>query len=159
MLSNEKLLLSLWTQNCYYNMKIINNEKEKIRLFNWYSWHCELPWWLRQAVGKKSACSARIWVRFLGWEDPLEKGTATHSCILAWRIPWTEEPGGLQSMGSQRVGHDWVTFTLNFHLTLQGFGEGGIYQRGALHPEMSPLPSAWDQSWKINRRGSVSLHL
>ena len=47
-----------------------------------------------------------IWVRFLGWEDPLEKGTATHSCILAWRIPWTEEPGGLQSMGSQRVGHD-----------------------------------------------------
>ena len=40
------------------------------------------------------------------WEDPLEKGTATHSSILAWRIPWTEEPGGLQSMGSQRVGHD-----------------------------------------------------
>ena len=40
------------------------------------------------------------------WEDPLEKGTATHSSILAWRIPWTEEPGGLQSMGSQTVGHD-----------------------------------------------------
>ena len=45
-------------------------------------------------------------VRFLGWEDPLEKGTATHSSILAWRIPWTEEPGKLQSMGLQRVGHD-----------------------------------------------------
>ena len=45
-------------------------------------------------------------VRSLGWEDPLEEGTATHSSILAWRIPWTEEPGGLQSMGSQRVGHD-----------------------------------------------------
>ena len=43
-------------------------------------------------------------VRSLGWEDPLEKGMATHSSILAWRIPWTEEPGGLQSMGSQRVG-------------------------------------------------------
>ena len=42
----------------------------------------------------------------LGWEDPLEKGMATHSTILAWRIPWTEEPGGLQSTGSQRVGHD-----------------------------------------------------
>ena len=41
------------------------------------------------------------WVRSLGWEDPLEKGTATHSSILAWRIPWTEEPGMLQSMGSQ----------------------------------------------------------
>ena len=46
------------------------------------------------------------WVRSLGWEDPLEKGMATHSSILAWRIPWTEEPGGLQSRGSQRVGHD-----------------------------------------------------
>jgi len=45
------------------------------------------------------------WVRSLGWEDPLEEGMATHSNILAWRIPWTEEVGGLQSMGSQRVGH------------------------------------------------------
>jgi len=46
------------------------------------------------------------WVRSLGREDPLEKEMATHSTILAWRIPWTEEPGGLQSMGSQRDGHD-----------------------------------------------------
>ena len=46
------------------------------------------------------------WVQSLGWEDPLEKGTATHSSILAWRIPRTEESGGPQSMGSQRVGHD-----------------------------------------------------
>ena len=53
------------------------------------------------------------WVRSLGWEDPLEKKMATHSSILAWRIPWTEEPGRLQSMGLQRVGHDWATFTLN----------------------------------------------
>ena len=45
------------------------------------------------------------WVRSLGWEDPLQKGMATHSSILAGRIAWTEEPGGLQSMGSQRVGH------------------------------------------------------
>ena len=47
-----------------------------------------------------------IWVWFLGQEDPLEKGVATHYSILAWRIPWTEEPGSLQPMGSQRVGHD-----------------------------------------------------
>ena len=46
------------------------------------------------------------WVRSLNQEDPLEKGMATHSSILAWRIPWTEEPGGLQFMGFQRVGHD-----------------------------------------------------
>ena len=45
-------------------------------------------------------------VQSLGWEDPLEKGMATHFSILAWRILWTEEPGRLQSMGSQRVGHD-----------------------------------------------------
>ena len=45
----------------------------------------------------------------LGWEDPLGKGMAAHSSILAWRIPWTEKPGGVQSMGSQRVGHNWVT--------------------------------------------------
>ena len=46
------------------------------------------------------------WVQFLGQEDPLEKGVTTHSSILAWRIPWTEEPGRLQSIGSQKVGHD-----------------------------------------------------
>ena len=45
------------------------------------------------------------WVQSLGWEDPLEGGMETHSSILAWRIPWKEEPGGLQSMGSKRVGH------------------------------------------------------
>ena len=45
-------------------------------------------------------------VRSLGWEDPLEEGMATCSSILAWRIPWTEEPAGLQSLGSQRPGHD-----------------------------------------------------
>ena len=45
-------------------------------------------------------------VRSLGWEDPLKKELATQSSILAWKISWTEEPGGLQSMGSQRVGHD-----------------------------------------------------
>ena len=46
------------------------------------------------------------WVPTLGWEDLLEEGIATYSSILAWRIPWTEEPGGLQSLESQRVGHD-----------------------------------------------------
>ena len=48
----------------------------------------------------------------MGWEDPLEKEMTTHSSILAWRIPWTVEPGGLQSTGSQRIRHDWMTNTL-----------------------------------------------
>ena len=50
-----------------------------------------------------------MWVGFLAWEDPLGEEMAPHSSILAWRIPWTEEPGGLQSIGSQRVGHALVT--------------------------------------------------
>ena len=50
-----------------------------------------------------------MWVRSLDWEDPLEKEMATHSSILAWEIPWTEEPGGLQSMGSQRVRYSLAT--------------------------------------------------
>ena len=59
-------------------------------------------------------------VRSLGREDPLEKETATHSSILAWRIPWTEEPGGLQSMGSQRARHDWVTNAFAFFWSPSG---------------------------------------
>ena len=65
------------------------------------------------------------WVQSLGREDTLEKGMATHFSILAWRIPWTEEPGRLQSMGSQRVWHDWATNThtqTNIHSPLKSTG-------------------------------------
>ena len=55
---------------------------------------------------KNLSVMQETWVQSLGWEDPLEEEMATHSSSLAWRIPWTEEPGVLQSMGSQRVGHD-----------------------------------------------------
>ena len=70
-----------------------------------YRWIVGVP---GGSVGKDSACN----VGSLSWKDPLEKGTATHSSILAWRIPGTEEPGRLLSMGPQRVGHYWATFTL-----------------------------------------------
>ena len=66
-----------------------------------YSWASLVA----QTVGNLPAVQD-TWVRSLGWEDPLEKGMATHSSILFWRIPWTEESGKLQSMGSQRVGHN-----------------------------------------------------
>ena len=72
------------------------------------------------------------WVRSVGWEDPLEKGIATHFSILAWRIPWAEKPGGLQSMESQRVRHDWVTFTFTFYVHPQWQGE-----RRTLFPQHS----------------------
>ena len=63
------------------------------------------------SVSKESSFSAGDQGSIPDQEDSLEKETATHASILAWRIPWTEEPGRLQSMGSQRVGHDWATFT------------------------------------------------
>ena len=50
--------------------------------------------------------ATQMWVLFLGWEDPLEESMATHSSILTWKLPWTEKLAGLQSIGSQRVGHD-----------------------------------------------------
>ena len=52
---------------------------------------------------KNPPAMQETWIPFLGWEDPLEKGTATHSSFIAWRIPWTEEPGGLQSMGHKKL--------------------------------------------------------
>ena len=55
---------------------------------------------------KRLAAMQKTWVQSLGLEDPLEKEKATHSCVFAWRIPWMEERGGLQYMGSQRVRHD-----------------------------------------------------
>ena len=69
-------------------------------------------WWpLNPSVQMVKCLPAmqETWVQSLGGEDPLEKEIATHSSILAWRIPWMEEPGGLQSTGSQRVRHDWAT--------------------------------------------------
>ena len=75
--------------------------------------HSEANWWLKlyflAQMEKHLPTMQETWVQFLGREDLLEKEMATHSSILAWKIPWTEEPGRLQSMGLQRVGHDWVT--------------------------------------------------
>ena len=59
------------------------------------------------SVAKNLLVMQETQVQSLGWEDPLEKGMATHSSTLAWSIPWTEEPGRVQSIGSQRVGHSW----------------------------------------------------
>ena len=68
---------------------------------------------LQRCSGKETICQCRRrrtsgWVWSLGWEDPLEEEMATRSSFLAWKIPWTEESGWLQTMGSQKVGHDWA---------------------------------------------------
>ena len=66
-----------------------------------------LPWWAQMVKCLSTTRETRV--QALGWEDPLEKEMAIHSSIIAWKIPWTEEPARLQSVGSQRVGHDWAT--------------------------------------------------
>ena len=82
-------------------------------LSEWFVVCCGLNWASLVAQRLKPLPAMwETWVRSLGREDPLEKEMATHSSILAWRIPWTEEPGGLQSMESQRVGHDWAVWIL-----------------------------------------------
>ena len=77
----------------------------------WHIWGLlTISWGSPVAQTVKSLPAVQeTWVRSLGEEYPLEKEMATHSNILAWKIPWTEEPSRLQSMGSQRVGHDWAT--------------------------------------------------
>ena len=68
-------------------------------------------------IVKNLPAMQETWVRSLGWEDALEKGMVTQSPTLAWRLPWTEEPGALQPMGFQRGGHDSATNTF-FHFSL-----------------------------------------
>ena len=85
-----------------------------------HDWATELNWTelskvivlslVAQTV-KKLPVVQETWVQYLGWEDPLEKGMTAHSSILPWRFPWTEEPGRLQFVASQRVGHDWATLS------------------------------------------------
>ena len=84
----------------------------------WLSDWTELNWVVTKGLSYNSAkntpATLEIWVWSRGQEDPLEKGMASHSNILAWRISWTEEPGRLQSMGSQRVKQNWATNTFTF---------------------------------------------
>ena len=82
----------------------------------WYFSKC-----LVAQLVKNPPAMQEMWIRFFGQKDPLEKGMATHSRILAWRIAWAEEPGGLQSMGSQRVRHDWATNTSSLHFKLLNY--------------------------------------
>ena len=90
-------------------------------------WNSDKRWWAFEQGGsrlvslvaqmvKNPPAMLETWVRSLGQENPLEKGMATHSCILAWRIPRTEEPGGPQPTGPPRVRHDWVTDTHMYRL-------------------------------------------
>ena len=77
---------------------------------------CPSSWWCHPAISSIICLQCRRpGFPFLSWGDPLEKGMATHSSVLPWRIPWTEEPGGLQSLGLQRFRQDWVNNTQSTH--------------------------------------------
>ena len=88
---------------------------------------------------KNLPATQKTFVHSLGWEDPLEKETVTHSSILAWRIPRTEETGGLQSMGLQRVGNDLVTNT-GVHHTSTWISHGYTYVTPSWIPSHLPSP-------------------
>ena len=102
---------------------------------------------------KESACNAgdhlqcrRPGFDSLGQEDPLEEKIATHSSILAWRIPWTEEPGGLQSMRLQRDGHNWVTNTFHAFLTVPLSYFAMYRQANTTKCNLCPIPSFYIKS-------------
>ena len=90
-------------------------------LFRWqssgFAWNFKRPWASLVAHMVKNAIQ-ETQVQSLGGEDPLGKGMATHCSIFAWRIPWTEKPGGLQSMGLQRVGHNWGTKYIHTYILI-----------------------------------------
>ena len=95
---------------CKWYSHFENFKKLNIILLCWAS--------LVAQMVKNPPAMQETWVQSLGQDDLLEKGMSTHSSILAWRIPWTEEPGWLQFMGSQSVRHNWATNTFHFHLTI-----------------------------------------
>ena len=119
------LFIYQWTLGCFHLLANVNNTAMNVDIqipiqvfafihFFWVytqKWNCWIIWSfdpvsLVAQVVKNLPAIQETQVRSLGQEDPLEKEMATHSSILAWKIPWVEEPGGLQSMGSQRVEHD-----------------------------------------------------
>ena len=99
--------------------KMVESLCKKFPNFSKVKYILGLPWWL---TVKHLPTVQETWVQSLGRENLLEKEIAVHSSILAWKIPWMEEPGRLQSMGLQRVGHNWVT-SLHF----QTFPKLNIY--------------------------------
>ena len=115
----ERCVLHRWAG--WSDEKAIGKKKERVVFFFFFTLLKKLQYlqwgFPGGSDGKESVCNARVsfsGVWSLGGEDPLEKEKATHFSILVWSIPWTEEPDGLQSMGSQRIRHDWASNTFTF---------------------------------------------
>ena len=148
-------------KNCLYSMtystgrwKLANYRKAKKPQFTLLIAAFLVAQMVKNA-DKVYADKTQVW--FLGWEIPLEKRMATHTSILAWKIPWTEEPGGLQPMSLQRVGHNWATntrLTLELHfiaasgrkLTVKSKDESLSGQLSE-EPEWTASPTHWRNTW------------
>ena len=115
LLVKKKKTTTLWYAQRNQNRKNHFQAERQGKFSKWLSVWTERSL-VAQTVKRLLPAMQETWVQSLGQEDSLEKEMATHSSILAWRIQWTEEPGRLQSMGSQRVGHDWAT---SLHFTLR----------------------------------------
>ena len=103
-------MFASWGKLSCSDGKLITQERRTMQMWNlWVLWVPGTSLVAQMVKNLPTIEKTRVWS--LGREDPLEKGMAIHSSILAWRIPWTEEPGRLQSMGLQRVAHDWVSNT------------------------------------------------
>ena len=98
--------ITYWMNNQFQNIRSFTSTPMIFTIANTYTALTKLTCFVAQTV-KNLPAMQETWVWSLGWDGPLEKGKATHSSVLAWRISQTEEPGRLQCMGSQRVGHDW----------------------------------------------------
>ena len=124
----------------------------------WFSlWTFKPLWYKVQYIRTGASLAAQLLknppamqktlVHFLGGEDPLEKGMATHSSMLAWRIAWTKEPGRLQSMGSQRVGQDWVakhTVYAHIHTHTHTYMNWHRWQQGTVNENQAfPDKQMW----------------
>ena len=107
-INSRSLAMTAQNKHHFWFIQSITSSRSKIKLQNVHQSIVSQEKWVAKAA-KNLPAMQEMWVWSLGWEDPLEKGMATHSSILAWKIPRTEEPGRLQSMGLQRVRHNWAT--------------------------------------------------
>ena len=133
MILNEVIRGGMWS----YRISVLIRKDTNV-LIIWEFRHCRKVMWGLVSLVVQMVKNLPDWtqVQSLGWEDPLEKGMTTHFSILCWRIPWTEEPGRLQTMGLQRVKHHWASTDMtavSLHFIVRIYLERTIYK-----PERQP---------------------
>ena len=132
-----------------------------MKLWEWCSysiWLMSLGAFLVAQMVKNLLAIQETWVWSLGWENPLDEGMVTHSSILAQRIPWTEEPGGLQSMRSQRVRNDRVTDTDWLNILRRGRDTRGMYAQRKYHLKWKRI-TVWQPRRETSKKPNSAITL